>query len=136
MAKRTLWLAACLFTSLSADLSIDQMEVMVEKIKAKRVGIKREKSETFVSPFVLIQRDENRSVIEDPQEKEAVFVLGGIMNDKAFLNDTWVKVGDKPEGYEVTAIDERSVTLVQGDRTITVFLKKSKPILQLNEGLK
>ena len=134
MARKKLWLAVLLLTSLHADLSIGQMEVMVEKIKAKRVGVNKQKRTDFVSPFVLIQRDENRSVLEDPKEKDTVFVLGGIMNSKAFVNETWVKVGDKIEGYEVKAIDEKSVTLVQGDRTITVFLKKSKPILQLNEG--
>jgi hypothetical protein len=134
MLDKKIWLVGLLVLPLYADLSIGQMETMVEKIKAKRAGAQIEKDPNFTSPFVMIQQDENRSVIGDPKDATVAFTLGGIINNKAYLNEKWLKVGDKIEGYEVTKISGNSVTLVQEERTIQVFLKKSKPILQLNEG--
>ncbi len=119
-----------------ADLSIGQMEAMVEKIKAKRVGTNIEKSDEFISPFVTIKVDENITVIEEAKVETVVFILGGIINDKAFINEKWQKVDDIVEGYKLIEIENNSVTLVQEDRTIKVFLKQTKPILQLNEGQK
>ncbi len=126
--------AICLTMPLAADLSIGEMEKMVEKIKAKRTGIKRDTAREFISPFVLIQQDKNSTVIEQPKSSAVEFVLGGLINDKAYLNSRWVKKGDTVEGYEVIDMDDTSVTLIRGEREIKVFLKKSKPILQLNEG--
>jgi hypothetical protein len=134
MMNKKIWLGCLVILPLYADLSIGQMETMVEKIKAKRAAAQIEKDPHFTSPFVMIQQDDNRSVIEDPKSNAVAFTLGALINNKAFLNERWVKVGDKIEGYELTEIKDNSVTLVQEERTIQVFLKKSKPILQLNEG--
>lgn len=117
-----------------ADLTIKQMESMVEKIKSKRVGSKIQKDIDFKSPFVLIQHNDNNvSTIEEPEENKIVFVLSGIINNKAFINNKWVKNGGTVEGYRVQAIEENSATLMLDNRTVKVFLKKSKPILKLNE---
>ena len=134
MMNKKIWLVSLVILPLYGDLSIGQMETMVEKIKAKRAGAQIEKDPHFTSPFVMIQQDDNRSVIEDPKSNAVVFTLGGIINNKAFLNEKWLKIGDRVEGYELTEIKDNSVTLVQEEHTIQVFLKKSKPILQLNEG--
>ena len=136
MLSKKVWLAGLLIIPLYGDLSIGQMKTMVEKIKAKRVGTTLEKNTKFVSPFVMIQQDEGKAVIEDPKSTEVVFVLGAIMNDKAFINKRWLQVGDKLDGYELTELKERGATLAQGERVVHIFLKKSKAILQLNEGQK
>jgi len=133
MINKKIWLVVCILTPLFAELSIGQMETMVEKIKAKRIGTNIQKSDKFISPFVMIQMDENKTVLEKPKT-DVVFSLGGIMNDKAFVNQKWVKVGDMIDGYKVAEMDDHSVTLLQDERTIKVFLKKSKTILQVNEG--
>ena len=134
MMDKKIWLVSLLVMPLYGDLSIGQMETMVEKIKAKRVGTAIEKSKDFVSPFVMVQQDQGKAILEDPKSTVVVFVLGGIINNKAFINQKWVKMGDMIEGYTLTEIKDNSVTLTREERTIKVFLKKSKPILQLNEG--
>ncbi|NKQ41034.1 MAG: hypothetical protein HF962_05645 [Sulfurovum sp.] len=134
MIDKKIGLAVFLILPLCADLSLGQMEVMVEKIKAKRVGSKMEKDSSFVSPFVLIQQDENKSVLEAPKGSDIKFTLGGVINKRAFINERWIKIGEKIDGYELTEMQDNGVTLVQEDRTIKVFLKKSKPIIQINEG--
>ena len=134
MLNKKIWLVSLLVLPLYGDLSIGQMDTMVEKIKAKRVGTTLEKRVDYASPFVIIQKDKGKTVIEDPKGAEVVFVLSAIINDKAFINKIWVKVGEKLEGYELTKLEEKSATLVQQERVIKIFLKKTKSILQLNEG--
>jgi len=134
MKNRKIYIGLLLILPLYADLSIGQMEAMVEKIKAKRAGANIEKNPHFISPFVMIQQEGEKAVLDDPKSDEAAFVLGGIINNKAFINEKWRKLGDMVEGYKLTEIQNNHVTLVQEDRMIQVFLKKSKPILQLNEG--
>jgi len=119
-----------------ADLSIGQMETMVEKIKEKRVSKNNDKS-AFVSPFVLIKSDSNTSetIIVEPTEKEVdvVFYLGGIVNNRAFINKKWVEVGKDIEGYRLSEIKDNMITLTKNNRIRKIFLKKSKKILKLNE---
>ncbi len=134
MMNKKVWFTIFLVMPLYGDLSIGQMETMVEKIKAKRIGTSLEKSTEFVSPFVMIQKEKGQEIMEDPKSTEMVFTLGAIINKKAFVNQKWLEIGDTIEGYRLTEINDDSVTLVQEDRTIQVFLRKSKPILQLNEG--
>ncbi len=134
MIDKKIWFVGLLVMPLYGDLSIGQMETMVEKIKAKRVGAAIEKHTDFVSPFVMVRKDQGKAVLEDPKSTVVVFVLGGIINKKAFINQKWIEVGATIEGYTLTEIKDNSVTLTREERTIKVFLKKSKPILQLNEG--
>ena len=136
MQNKKIWFAVLfiLILPLYGDLSIGQMDTMVEKIKAKRAGATLDKHADFTSPFVMIQKEKGQAVIEDPKSTEVVFALGAIINDKAFINKVWLKAGDTLEGYRLVDIGQKSATLVQGEREIKVFLKKSKSILQLNEG--
>lgn len=129
-------LISFLVVPLFADLSISQMETMVTKIKAKRVGSNKSNNSELTSPFVMMHKDRNTSkmIIEDPKSDLIQFLLGGVVNDRAFVNEQWLSVGDKISGYEVTELKGNSVTLIKDKRTIKIFLKKSKQILQLNEG--
>lgn len=133
---KKIWSITLCVLPLCADLSIGQMEIMVEKIKAKRVGTTIKKRADVTSPFVMIQKDQGKTVIEDPKNTEVAFTLGAIVNDKAFINKVWLKVGDRLEGYKLIELKEKSAVLAQEERTIEIFLKKSKTILQLNEGQK
>lgn len=136
MKTKNIWFATLLVLPLYGDLSIGQMDTMVEKIKAKREGATKGKHIDFISPFVMIQKEKGKAVIADPKNTEIVFSLGAIINDKAFINKVWLKSGDQLQGYTLDEIGEKSVRLVQDERKIEIFLKKSKPILQLNEGKK
>jgi len=136
MKTTRLLLIIALISPLFADLSISQMETMVERIKSKRKGNADSNISKVVSPFAMIRVDANTSVstIQEPEKESVVFKLGGIVDEKAFVNSQWIKIGDKISGYEMVEITDNSVKFVQGKRTIEVFLKKSKQILQLNEG--
>ena len=136
MKTKNIWFATLLVLPLYGDLSIGQMDTMVEKIKTKREGATKGKHIDFISPFVMIQKEKGKAVIADPKNTEIVFSLGAIINDKAFINKVWLKSGDQLQGYTLDEIGEKSVRLVQDERKIEIFLKKSKPILQLNEGKK
>jgi len=136
MYSRNLLLVGLLAFPLYADLSIGQMEIMVKKIRAKRIGKIDSNITVSTSPFVQIQKEDNITIMIEEKviKKEVGFTLGGIMNDKAYINQKWVEKGESIEGYTLMAVDSRSVSLVKDKHTIKVFLKKSKHILQLSEG--
>ena len=127
--KKSLLIIA-LVSPLFADLSISQMETMVERIKSKRKGNADSNISKVVSPFVMIQIDDDteKVSIQEPEKESIVFSLGGIFDHKAFVNGKWLKIGDKISGYEMIEISGKSVKFVQGRHTIEVFLKKCRSI--------
>lgn len=135
MGIKVILILAVFISPVLADLSISQMDIMVQRIKSKRKGNAGSNISKVISPFALISHDDNTSTIsiKEPEKESIVFKLGAIVNDKVFVNNHWLKRGDKISGYEMVEIKDNSVKFVQGKRMIEVFLKKSKKILQLNE---
>ena len=100
--KKTLLLFGTLTVFLAADLSVDQIQNMVNKIHKKREGVKLETLESTKEPFVRIQESNTTRVFVIPRKKEAKeakLVLHSIINDKAYINDGWIGVGDTIMGY-------------------------------------
>jgi len=121
MFGKKIWIYFLLSSFLFSDLSIGKMEAMVSKIKAKRVGAEQEKSMHFVSPFVAIQKEQNKKVIEETSNVEIAFTLGGIVNNKAFINKHWVALDEEIEGYRLLKIEANSVMLIQDNHRIQYF---------------
>jgi len=134
--KNKIIITALLTYPIFADLSIGQMETMVSEIKAKRVGSIEYNTSNMPSPFVMIKIDENKTeVIADKSKKEIVqFRLSGIVNDKAYVNNRWIGIGDEIYGYKLSEIIDDGIVMIQDKHTIKVFLKKNRQILKLNEG--
>jgi len=116
-----------------ADLSIEQMNVMVSKIKSKRTGLDIKYNKSFVSPFVIFKKDRNatKEKLEKPKVKAVAFSLGAIINNKAFVNKSWVAKGDTMNGYKIVEVNDNSVVLKRDTHEVKLFLKKSKPIFTL-----
>ena len=129
-------ITALLTYPIFADLSIVQMETMVSEIKAKRVGSVEYNTSNILSPFVVIKIDENKTELRvDKPTKEIVqFRLSGIVNDKVYVNNRWIGIGDEIEGYKLSEIIDDGIVMMQDKRTIKVYLKKNRQILKLNEG--
>ncbi|WP_148224931.1 hypothetical protein [Nitratifractor salsuginis] len=110
---------------------------MVEQIQGKRQSKVKVDFEKVVSPFAsFVQEDVNATPILKPVRQEAKFSLDAIVNDKALINNHWVRVGDVLEGYRVESIAEDHVVLKKANRSVEVFLPKPKKILQfqITEG--
>jgi len=124
-----------LFGLLHAELSIANIEKMVEEIKAKRTSRMKE-DVNISSPFILVRQESNstvRTFAPATAEKPVKFILGAIINDAAFIDGKWHRVGDEINGFKVMSIASDRVTLKQGERTVVLFFKKTKSILTFSK---
>ena len=120
-----------------AELSIKNIEKMVRDIRAKRSS-KLDKDTKPISPFIVVKRDENRSVMVKLSEKiiKTNFTLGAIVNNTAFIDGAWKKVGDAVGDFQLDAIEDGHVVLKRKNRTITLYFRKTKNILTVGKEKK
>ncbi len=120
--------------SLTAELSVANIEKMVEDIKAKRTSKMRDDT-NISSPFITVKTENNDTVRTlVPAEKERrSFVLGGVMNGSAFINNEWHTVGEKVGSFVVEKIAPDHVVLKHDKRTIMLFFRKTKNLLKISE---
>lgn len=127
--KKTLLLLGSLTVFLAADLSVDQIQNMVNKIHQKREGVKLETLESTKEPFVRVEESNTTTVFVIPtktETKEAKLILHSIINNKAFINDQWRSVGDTMLGYTLSHIGKRGVVLRNDNHIKKLFLRKER----------
>ncbi len=113
----------------------DKIDNMVDKIKERRVGMEMKVLTTTPDPFVMVSKADATKVIA-PKKKDENIELGGIVNQKAFLNGKWCKVGDDAGGYTVHFIGKKGVVLVSEKQIKKLFLhKKIEGIITIKEGI-
>ncbi len=123
------------FVSLSAD-NIDEI---VSKINSKRHSvISKKKLTTITSPMpklVVIDtnatKESNKTVVEDKVDS---FSLTAIMNNSAFINNSWVKVGENVDGYKLVDVMKDSVYLKDGNKTKIIFFKPDVKKIKIKIG--
>jgi len=124
--KKLLLVCIC-FEVLSADLSVKQIEQMIERIHLKREGVDLATLEKTKEPFMVMKEEDNETVVKMAAKEEKIkLVLHALMGGKAYINDSWKKVGDKILGYTVEYIGKRGVVLRNGNTIRTLFLKSKK----------
>jgi len=114
---------------LHADLTVQQIEEMVNKIHQEREGVKLETLEDTKEPFVRLQEENNVSTFVIPTVKtaeEAKIVLHAVVNGKAFINDSWMNVNDNILGYKLKYIGNKGVVLRNENHIKKLFLHKKK----------
>ena len=127
--KKILLYVTMLSIFLYADLSVKQIQEMVNKIHEKREGVKLSTLDNTKEPFVRLKVDNNTSTFVIPTVKlkgEAKLVLHAIVNGKAYVNDSWMSVKDKLLGYELKFIGKRGVVLRNENHIKKLFLRKKK----------
>jgi len=120
-----------LLALLSLGVQADVIDNIVKKIKSKRESnISQEELKTIPSPIVETPIDEtpkdgNKTKTKSKKVSLENFELKAIMNNKAFINDRWVAIGEKIGDYQVVDIMDDSVYLSNGKKTKMVFFKKN-----------
>lgn len=56
-------------------------------------------------------------------------VVSAVMNDKAFINGVWYRIGDRVNNHEITYIDKKFVGLKEGNRLKMVGVGSSRRVL-------
>ncbi len=136
LMKNILLSLSLLTASLYADLSVKQIENMVQDIHKKRVGFNLTTLESTKNPFVIMKEDENITIFVVPTAKteEVKVSLHGIMSGKAYINDAWKEVNDTVMGYTVKYVGKRGVVLRNGNHIKKLFLHNDRENFITIEG--
>jgi len=114
----------------ATSIDIDEIISKIKSIRESKVT--KQELQKLESPIVEIP--EKNLTKEDNKSKEPipiqpvnldVFTLKAIMNDKAYINNKWVGIGDKIGSYKVVDIMDDAVYLSNGKKSKTVFFQKS-----------
>ncbi len=128
--KKTLLLLGSLTVFLAADLSVDQIQNMVNKIHQKREGVRLDTLDNTKEPFVRVKESNTTTAVfvipTKIETKEAKLILHSIINNKAFINDQWRNVGDSMLGYTLEHIGNRGVVLRNDNHIKKLFLRKER----------
>ena len=117
---------------------LDEIDKMVSKINSKREGtLSKKEISSITSPMPkLIVIDNNSS--EDNKTvvkvKESSFNLTAIVNNSAFINGKWYKVGDRVGTFKLVDIMDDSVYLKDGKRTKLIFFKQNNGKIKIRVG--
>jgi len=121
---------------LNADLSVKQIQEMVNKIHEKRVGVKLEALVNTKEPFVRLQEENNISTFVIPviKNNDVKLELHAIVNGKAYINDSWLKINENIFGYQLKYIGNKGVVLRNENHIKKLFLRKNgKSFIKLEE---
>ena len=106
----------------------DNIDDIVQKIKSSRESkINKKELVNINSPIPTVvvvdsnnsKSDSNNTIVSDSE----TFVLKAIMNNRAFINNKWVKVGEKIGAFTLVDIMDDSVYLKDKSRTKMIFFK-------------
>jgi hypothetical protein len=112
---------------LFADISMKQIEEMVIKIHKKREGVKLETLEKTQVPFIKVKVENNVTKTIVPKEvKEVKIKLHTILNNKAYINDSWYNLNDTIFGYTLKYMGKRGVVLRNEHSIKKLFLRENK----------
>jgi len=125
--KKILVTTTLLTASLFSDISVNDIQKMVSEIHEKRPGFDLKTLETTKEPFIRLKESNLTSMFVNPaDEEDAKLELHSILNSKAYINESWQKVGDNIMGYTLKYIGKRGVVLRNGDHIKKLFLIKKK----------
>jgi len=133
MKKLIIILLNITLLSATSDVSVEDIKMMVQKIRDKRVGVDMSQLQYTENPFVSVVKggDKNTTkMVFKPKRIEIQLSLDATMNQKAKINGEWKKIGDMVSDYNITYIDERKVILSRdNNHTKEIFIYKDKNII-------
>jgi len=136
----TIFILILNYTILIGYDDISWVNDQIEAIKPVRKGISNQKINLIKDPFVFLDNNKTKTnktkqkkVFFPPaqhmiiQQKQTVnFKLYAIMNNSAFINKKWCKVGEKIQGYKLIKVKYNEVTLKRGKKVITLTTRSKK----------
>jgi hypothetical protein len=138
MGSKTMRRLMFILIATSFVANCDSIDDIVNKIKAKREGTMDKKELSSINspiPTVVIKEtnatDNNESnaskVIIDSEN----FDLKAIVNNRAFINNKWVKKGQKIGSFTLVDIMDDSVYLKDKTRTKMIFFKRKNSKIKI-----
>ncbi|MEA2028083.1 MAG: hypothetical protein U9N49_03805 [Campylobacterota bacterium] len=137
MKKIILLISLLISTNFASSVSVEDIKMMVHKIRDKRQGINMNQLEYTENPFVSVMKDSNATtrVVFKPKRVEIKITVDAVVNKKARINNKWQQVGDMVGDYNISSITPKVVTLRRADNNSTkrIFVYQKKNILNSKE---
>ena len=113
---------------LFANITLDEIDMMIDKIKKPRDGILLEALSSTPDPFkqLVTPSFDSNETSKVVLKRDKDFSLNAIMNGKAFIDGKWHIPKDVVSDYEVIFIGKKGVVLSRERNIIKLFLKKKK----------
>lgn len=134
--KNIVLMVTVMVSTIYADLSMDQIRQMVQKIHDPREGISLETLKETQEPFVRLQEENNVTTFVIPIDKKVTkIILNAILNKTAFINGKWRSIDDNISGYTLKYIGKKGVVLRNDNQIKKVFLHtKRENFITIKEG--
>ena len=114
--------------TLSAEITINDIDKLVNDIKQERVGLTKREIMTAKDPFIYYKKGKLGRVLQFHQNSRRVkhyrFYITAIINDRAKINGRWYKVGNKVQGFRITNIDRNYIILSKNNSRMKVFMTR------------
>jgi hypothetical protein len=126
--KRIIILFVVISSYLVSNITLKEIDMMIDKIKKPRDGILLEALSSTPDPFkqLVSPVSDFNSTNNITLKKDKDFSLNAIMNGKAFIDGKWHIPKDIVSDYEVIFIGKKGVVLARERNIIKLFLKKKK----------
>jgi hypothetical protein len=127
LIKKTVYITVLFMTYLYADVEMNKIKMMIEKIHEKRKGVDLKNMESIKEPFMELKKQSNITISTSNENNEnSKFFLHAIMNGKAYINNGWKSVGDKISGFTLKFIGNKGVVLQDGNQIKKLLFNKKK----------
>ena len=112
---------------LSAEITINDIDKLVNDIKQERIGLKDSEIRSAKDPFIYTGGKIGRIISSYKTVKRHYrFVLSAVINDRVKINGRWYKLNSKVNGFRISRVGKDHVLLTRKNERIRVFLKRSK----------
>ncbi len=126
---------------INLSLFSDEIDKIISKINEKRdSSLSKTQLIKIESPMPKITiidknstKDKNKTIVI-ANKKEETFTLSAIINNSALINDKWVKLGEKINGYKLVDIMDDSVYLQNNKKSKLIFFKKKSDKIKISIG--
>ncbi|MCF6244727.1 MAG: hypothetical protein L3J43_06790 [Sulfurovum sp.] len=134
--KKTILVFTLITTVHYADLSMDQIRGMVQKIHDRREGISLDKLRETREPFVRLEEENNTTKFVIPVDnKESKLSLNAIINKMAYINGEWKGIDDEISGFTLKYVGKKGVVLRNDNQIKKLFLDiKRENFITIKEG--
>jgi len=110
------------------EVTIDDINKLVNDIKQERVGLMPEEVNRAKDPFKYTNQKSHHVIQKhyQPQSKHHYYRLMAILNDRVKINHKWYHLHGKVNGYTISKIGKNYVVLSRKNKHIRLFLKQRK----------
>ncbi len=112
---------------LATDITINDIDKLVNDIKQERVGLKEKDILSAKDPFIY-PGGKTRHIFYSAKsrKKRYRFVLSAIVNDHVKINRRWYSLNSKINGFRVSEVGRDYVLLSRNNERIRIYLKRPK----------